>query len=297
LNQAKHEVGILLNPGGGVYMTFECGGITTEARGPFLASVSPVNEAASSFTATLAESGAMQTPNEYESSTGEKLKAIPEGKKGSSEWVTTGVASAIAVHPSVPVEIRAIAAAEVEAKQREAEARQHEQETAAAAAKRQQEEAAAKRRHEEEVAAANKRKEEEKAAEKKREDELARALKAAIASTPATGGRATKIGTLLKRGGLTLTFSSSEPGTLLIQWWQVPSGAHLAKSGKRKPALVAQGQAVFSSAGTGKVKIVLTRDGRRLLAHASKLKLTTRGRFTPVAHPAISATGVLTLRQ
>jgi hypothetical protein len=98
-------------------------------------------------------------------------------------------------------------------------------------------------------------------------------------------------------GGLTLAFSSSEPGTLAIQWWQLPAGAHLAKNGKLKRVLVAQGGAVFPGAGVGKVKISLTREGRRLLAHATKLKLTNRARFTPTGHPTISATALVTLRR
>jgi hypothetical protein len=300
LDQAKGEVGILLNPGGGVYMSFECGGILTKASGPLLSTITPINTEASSFTATLAESGAMQTPDEYENLAGEKLKATPEGEKGSSGPVTTGVATTITVHPSVPVEIRAITAAEVEAKQREAEAKQHDEEAkaaAAAATKRQQEEAAAKKHHDEEVAAANKRREDEKAAEKKREDEATVALKHAVDSALTAGGKAPKIGALLKQGGLTLAFGASEPGTLLVEWWKVPSGAHLAKHGKLTPVLVAQGRAVFSAAGDGKVKAALTRRGRRLLANASKLKLTMRVRFTPSGHPTIGASRVVTLRR
>jgi len=293
LDQAKHEVGILLNPDGGVYMSFECGGEHVEARGAFLSSIAPINEEASSFIATLTESNAMQTPDEYEDMTGEKHKAIPEGKREAEEWVTTGVASTITVHPSVPVAIRAISAGEVDAKQREAEARQREQ--------RQHEEeaiaAAAAKRHQDEVAAANKHQEEERAASKKREEEVMAALEPAIHSVLTPSGRATKIGALLKHGGLTLAFSSFEPGRLVIQWWQVPPGAHVAKTGKLKPVLVAQGAAVFSGAGVGKVKISLTRIGRRLLAHATKLKLTSRVRFTPAAHSTLSATGVLMLRR
>jgi hypothetical protein len=286
LDQAKREVGILLNPGGGIYMTFECGSEVTEARGPFLASVTPVNEAASSFTATLTESNALQTPDEYENAAGEKLKATPEGNREGAGWVTTGVASAITVHPSTPIEIRAITAAEVEAKQHEAEARQRDDEAkaAAAAAKKQQEEAAARKRHEEEVAAANK---------KHAEEEALAALKSALRG--ALAAKAPKLGALLKHGGFTLAFSSSEPGTLVIQWWQVPPGAHLAKKGKPKPVLVAQGEARFAAAGVGKVKVGLTRAGHRLLGGASRLKLMSRARFTPTGQPAMSATGALTL--
>jgi hypothetical protein len=293
INQAKREVGILMNPGGGVYMSFECGGEPTEAKGPFLARVTPVNEETLSFTATLSESNAIQTPDEYESAGGLALKAIPEGKRGSNEWVTTGVATAITVHPSASIAIRAISAEEVEAKQRDAEARQRE-EAAAAAAKRQQEESAARKHHEEEVAAADRRRAEEAAA-KQREEAAMAALTPAIRGVLSASGKAVKIGALLEHGGLTLLFSSSEPGALIIQWWRVPPGAHLAKHGARKPELVAQGKAVFTGPGVGKVKISLTRNGRRLLTHASKLKLTTRGRFTPTAHPAVSVTGALTL--
>lgn len=290
LDQAKREVGILLNSGGGIYMSFKCGGQLTEARGPFLSPITPVGEAATSFTATLTESNAMQTPDEYESSIGGKLKATPEGNRENTGWVTTGVASAITVHPSVPIEIRAITAAEVEAKQREAETRQRDEEAkaaAAAAAKKQQEEATARKRHEEEVAAAD----------KKRGEEALTALKSALRGVLTASGKAPKVGALLKHGSFTLAFSASEPGMLVIQWWQVPPGAHLAKKGKPKPVLVAQGEARFASPGVGKVKIGLTRAGRRLLASPNKLKLTSRARFTPTGRSAISATGVLTLRR
>jgi hypothetical protein len=286
LDQAKREAGILLNPGGDIYMGFKCGGESTEARGPFLSSVTPVNEAASSFTATLTESNALQTPDEYENAAGERLKATPEGNREGAGWVTTGVASAITVHPSTPIEIRATTAAEVEAKQREAEARQRDEEAkaAAAAAKKQQEEAAARKRHEEEVAAANK---------KRAEEQALAALKSALSN--ALTAKAPKLGALLKHGGFTLAFSASVPGRVVIQWWQVPPGAHLAKKGKLKLVLVAQGEARFAGAGVSKVKIGLTRPGRRLLVHANKLKLASQARFTPTGQPAISANGMLRL--
>lgn len=301
-DQAKHEVGMLLEPHGGVYMNFECGGESVTAIGPFLSPVGPINQEATSFTATLSRSGAMQTPDEYENANGEKLPAIPMGERGTHPSVTTGVELSFTISPSVPIAIKAITATEVEAKQhevevRQAEQRQHEEEAAAAAAaKRQQEEAAAKRHHEEEVAAANRRQEEEGAAQQKREEDALTSLKVAISRALTATGKAAKIGTLLKHGGLTLAFGSSEPGTLVIQWWQVPRGAHVARNGQPKAALVAQGTALFAGAGVGRVKIGLTRAGRRLLAHASKLKLTIRIRFTPVAHPTISATSVVQIK-
>jgi hypothetical protein len=173
LDQAKREVAMLLNPAGGTYMVFECGGESAEGRGPFLAPVSPLSTAATTFTATLSQSGSVQTPNEYEGPFGERLKAVPEGRHGTNAWVTTGVETTITIHTGVPVEIKTMTVAEVEARQqeeeaaRQAEQKQHEEE---ALAKKRQEEEAAARKHQEEVAAATKAQEEAAAAQKKREE-------------------------------------------------------------------------------------------------------------------------------
>jgi hypothetical protein len=172
IDQAKHEVGMLLNPDGGVYMTFKCGGELVEASGPFLSPVGPINKEATSFTATLSRSGAVQTPNEYENALGEKRQAIPMGKRESNPSPqTTGVELSFTIHTNALLQIKAITAAEIEAKQHEEEA--------AAAKKRQDEEAAAtKRRQEEEAAAAA-------AARKRQEEEtqLARVRRALLSST------------------------------------------------------------------------------------------------------------------
>ncbi|HXS47412.1 MAG TPA: hypothetical protein VN756_08110, partial [Solirubrobacterales bacterium] len=147
IDQAKHEVGMLLNPSGGVYMTFKCGGELVEARGPFLAPVGSLNTQTTSFTASLSRSGATQTPNEYENAIGEKRKAVPMGEWEGHPLATTGVELSFAIHTSASLEIKAITAAEIEAKQHEEEA--------AAAKKRQEEEAktaaAVKERQEEEA--------------------------------------------------------------------------------------------------------------------------------------------------
>jgi hypothetical protein len=144
IDQAKHEVGMLLNPGGGVYMDFECGGELVEASGPFLSPVGPINQEVMSFTASLSHLGATQTPSEYEGPNGEKLQAIPMGKRESQPLpATTGVGLSFTILPSVPLEIKAITAAEVEAKQRgeeEAAAKKRQEEEAATAARKRQEE-------------------------------------------------------------------------------------------------------------------------------------------------------------
>lgn len=172
INQAKHEVGMLLNPDGGVYMNFKCGGELVKASGPFLSPVGPINKDATSFTATLTALGAVQTPSEYENALGEKRLAIPMGKRETKPLATTGVELGFTIHTDASLQIKAITAAEIEAKQREDEAA-----AAAAAKKRQDEEAAAaaavKKRQEEEAAAAAVRKRQEEEADSER---LRRAL-------------------------------------------------------------------------------------------------------------------------
>ncbi len=184
IDQAKHEVGMLINPGGGIYMTFKCGGELAEASGDFLAPGGPVNQEASTFTLTLSALDALQTPDEYETLNGERLQAVPKGRRESHELVTTGVEATFTVHTSVPVEVRAITAAEVEAGQREEAQRKHDEETQR---KREEEikqedalskaraEEAANKRHEEEVA--QRKQEEAKSKHPTRAQLLAKALK------------------------------------------------------------------------------------------------------------------------
>jgi len=167
IDQAKHEVAMLLNPGDGVYMDFECGGEQVKASGSFLSPVDPINKVAASFTAILRSSGATQLPSEYENANGEKRQAIPMGKKGSDPLATTGVELSFTIQPSVPLEIKAVNAAEIEAKQREE----------AAAKKRQEEEAAAKKRQEEEAAARAAKKHQEEVEARARRRHLTKALK------------------------------------------------------------------------------------------------------------------------
>jgi hypothetical protein len=180
IDQAKREVAMLLNPGGGTYIAFECGGEAAEGTGSFLAPVAPIDQEATSFLATLSQVGSVETPDEYENSAGEKLSAIPHGKHGAAALVTTGVEATFVIHSNVPGRIRAISTAEVEAAQREAEAPQREAEAARAheaeVAKEHEElqhlEAALKKVEEraKQLEEANKKHEEE-AAKKKQEEE------------------------------------------------------------------------------------------------------------------------------
>jgi hypothetical protein len=53
----------------------------------------------------------------------------------------------------------------------------------------------------------------------------------------------------------------------------------------------------FSSAGTIKLTIELTRQGRRPLKHARRLELTAKGSFTPTGRRAIDARRTFTLKR
>ena len=103
----------------------------------------------------------MQTPNEYENALGEKRQAIPMGKREANpSLATTGVELSFTIQTSASLQIKAITAAEIEAKQREDEA------AAAAAAQRRQDEEAAL------AAAVRKRQEEEAKLERLRRARL-----------------------------------------------------------------------------------------------------------------------------
>jgi Trypsin/IPT/TIG domain len=104
-----------------------------------------------------------------------------------------------------------------------------------------------------------------------------------------------KIAALLK-SGLALTVSAPEAGVAVINWYQVPPGAKLARA-KAKPVLVASGQASFSAAGTARLKLKLTAAGRRLLKSAKSFKLTAKGIFTPTGQAPVSVRKSLTLKR
>jgi chemotaxis protein histidine kinase CheA len=179
IDQAKDEVGMLLNPGGGPtqpYIVFECGGIEAKGFGPFLSPGSPINEATTTFTMALHQDESTQTPDAYEGEEGEPLEAVPTGEQGKKAPVPTGVEMTVTVHTSSPIEVKALTAQQVEAKQHEAEAaaaKKHEEEATAAAAKKREEEATAAAAKKQEEEAADKKR--QAAAEaKKREEETTR---------------------------------------------------------------------------------------------------------------------------
>ncbi len=102
---------------------------------------------------------------------------------------------------------------------------------------------------------------------------------------------------LLKSGVVSISFTVLQAGTAVIDWYEIPSGAHLAKKTKPKPVLVASGQQSFSTAGTATIKIKLTATGKRRLKHAKRLKLTAEGTFTPAGETQNGASKAFVLER
>ncbi len=105
-------------------------------------------------------------------------------------------------------------------------------------------------------------------------------------------GKGSKIGALLKGGGFAQVFRALEGGSITVQWFELPPGAHLAaaqtqRHKPRKSVLVASGHVTFANAGTAAVHLKPTATGRRLLEHARRLRLTADGVFTPDRDGAI----------
>jgi hypothetical protein len=109
-----------------------------------------------------------------------------------------------------------------------------------------------------------------------------------------TGERA-KIAKVLKNSGYSLAFTAPSAGQISISWNQVPRRAH--RVGKLKPVLIAAAGMLFANGGPVKVKVKLTRRGKRLLGAAQRLTLTAKATFTSPDRPGITALTTFTLRR
>ena len=104
-------------------------------------------------------------------------------------------------------------------------------------------------------------------------------VKAALLAGLAISGKAATIAHLLADDGYLAVFIAPSAGELVIDWYYVPAGAHLANV--KRPELVASARAALDKAGKTKVKIKLTASGRRLLKGTKHVRLTAKGSFTP----------------
>jgi hypothetical protein len=92
--------------------------------------------------------------------------------------------------------------------------------------------------------------------------------------------RVARIASLLRHGDLSFRFAALGAGKLEVFWYEVPKGAHLASAkATPKPILVASATESYASASTKTVTLHLTKTGRRLLAHHTRITLTAEGVF------------------
>jgi hypothetical protein len=107
-------------------------------------------------------------------------------------------------------------------------------------------------------------------------------------------GARVRIGALLN-GVIAIPFTALEPGTVTIAWYYLPPGARIAK--RARPVLVASGRLTFSATGTAAINVKPTAQGRRLLKHVSRVKLTAKGTFTPTGATPITAARAFVLKK
>ena len=114
------------------------------------------------------------------------------------------------------------------------------------------------------------------------------------------GGKAARIGALLKNGFFKQRFKVTEAGTAVIKWYYLPPGAKLAgfkhaKKAAPSPVLVASGSVTFRAAETATLKLRLTGQGRRLLRGSRRVRLTATCAFAPLGGTAITTSGTFQL--
>jgi photosystem II stability/assembly factor-like uncharacterized protein len=106
-------------------------------------------------------------------------------------------------------------------------------------------------------------------------------------------GKAARIEALLKRGGYRRLFTALTAGHEEIRWYFI---RHRRNRPPQK-VLLAVGHHAFTEAGSATVKIALTKQGRRLLAHARRLKVRGTAIFIPAGGTPVTAYERFTLRR
>ncbi len=114
-------------------------------------------------------------------------------------------------------------------------------------------------------------------------------IRASLVTALAAHGNGATIKALVSHGGYSFPFAALSPGRLLISWY------HSTKRGKN--LLVAHVAVNIRSARVVRIKLVLTREGRKLLASASTVDLTVRGSFTPFGQATTYVTKTLHLKR
>jgi hypothetical protein len=99
---------------------------------------------------------------------------------------------------------------------------------------------------------------------------------------------------VVSSGGVNVPFVFLSPGTIGYVWL-ANAPAHAATAAKT--VTVAKGSLTRSAPGSAKVKVRLTKAGKKLLRRSRSLKLTIRGTFTPVGGKPQVATKKVTVKR
>jgi hypothetical protein len=118
-------------------------------------------------------------------------------------------------------------------------------------------------------------------------------IQAALLGALVPGGKEARIASVRKHRGYQVTFDAPSRGVVVISWYELPKGAHLASA---KPVLVASARATITAKGAVKLTIELTARGRSLLTHRRHLKLTSQGVFTPAGGSPVTVVKSFVLR-
>jgi hypothetical protein len=118
-------------------------------------------------------------------------------------------------------------------------------------------------------------------------------LKSSLLGALRPSGGAAKIPVLKSKGSYPMRFRAPIAGSIRVSWSYLPKAS--GHGAKPRSVTVAVGRATISRAGTMSVKIVLTSAGRRLLKHASRIKMTAKGSFVAVGRAPVLAAQTFTL--
>jgi hypothetical protein len=115
-------------------------------------------------------------------------------------------------------------------------------------------------------------------------------VSALLGRTLEVKGAAAKLGTLVRTGRYTTSYTAPTPGRLVVRWLTIPRRGNRA-------VLLASARLTFTAAGTKRVVIRLTRKGRKVLRRARRLRITVRATWTPLGGTPVTRSRRVTLRR
>ncbi len=109
-DKATREVGVLINPGGASFASYECAGALVQTRGSVIGALTPVNEQTSAFKLRFSQTLGVQQPIKYEKEDGEQGRAVLEGAVNGGSFHQLGIGLIDSVTSAEAGEVRACSA-------------------------------------------------------------------------------------------------------------------------------------------------------------------------------------------